>query len=132
MKLTKEQKELKKAIDLDVKMLFVIQQSLKMGTGKKCAQVSHCTIGLYDELLKKGNKKLLEAWKKTGQKKITTKVKTEKDMGDLRVKAEKLGVIHYTVQDAGKTQVKAGSTTVIGFVGPSKKLNSFTKHLKLL
>ena len=132
MKLTKEQKELKKQIDMDIKMLFVIQQSLKMGTGKKCAQVGHCTIGLYDELLKKKNKNILDAWKNTGQKKITTKVKTEKEMGDLRIKAEKLGVINYTVHDAGKTQVKAGSSTVIGFVGPSKKLNSFTKNLKLL
>lgn len=132
MKLNKNQKELLKALKMDVKMLFVVRQELKMGKGKVAAQVGHCTIGLYKELLKKDNNNLLKAWENTGQKKIVTKIKTEKEMGDLRVKAEKFGVIYHVVRDAGKTQIAEGSQTVIGFVGLSNKLNQFTKHLKLM
>jgi PTH2 family peptidyl-tRNA hydrolase len=132
MKLNKKQKELLKSLKMDVKMLFVCNMSLKMGKGKVAAQVGHCTIDLYKELLKKGNNNLLEAWENTGSKKIVTKVKTEKEMGDLRVKAENLGIIYHIVTDAGKTQIAEGSQTVLGFVGPSNKLNQFTKHLKLM
>ena len=73
MKLTKQQKDLKKKIEMDVKMLFVIRQELKMGTGKKCAQVGHNTLGLYKELLKDKHSKLLDAWESTGQKKLLQK-----------------------------------------------------------
>lgn len=130
MKLTKNQKELKKKIDMDVKMIFVIRQDLKMGTGKKCSQIGHNTIGLYKKLIK--NIKLLDAWESTGQKKIVTKVKTEKEIYNLKIKAEKLNVINHVTYDAGKTQIKSGSLTVIGFIAEGKKLNSFTKNLKLL
>ena len=132
MKLNKKQKQLLKDLKMDVKMLFVCNMSLKMGKGKVASQVGHCTIGLYKELLKKRNEKLLEAWENTGQKKIVTKIKTEKEMGDLRVKAEKLDIIYYIVKDAGKTQIAEGSQTVLGFIGLSNKLNQFTKHLKLM
>ena len=78
MKLTKHQRELKKQFDMNVKMLFVVRMDLKMQKGKTAAQVGHCTLGLYKQLLKKGNETLLEAWENTGSKKIVTKIKTEK------------------------------------------------------
>lgn len=132
MKLNQKQKELKKQIEMDVKMIFVIRTELKMGKGKIASQVGHCAIMLYKELLKKNNKNLLDAFENTGSKKIVTKLKTEKELNFLKKQAEKLNIINCTVQDAGKTQIACGSVTVIGFVGPAKLLNSFTKNLKLV
>ena len=132
MKLTKNQRELKKQIDMNVKMLFIVRQDLKMQKGKIAAQVGHCTIGLYKQLMKRGNEELLEAWENTGSKKIVTKIKTEKEMMKIKLKAEDLGVITHIVVDAGKTQVAQNSKTVVGFIGESNKLNQFTKNLKLM
>lgn len=48
-------------------------------------------------------------------------------------KAQSLGVTAEVIQDAGRTQIEAGSMTVLG-VGPAPKsvVDKITGHLKLL
>ena len=131
MKLTKKQKEMKKSIDKDVKMVFCVNMDLKMQKGKAAAQVAHAAIKLYKQLLKSNNK-LLDDWETTGTKKITLKIKNVKELHDIELKCEKLEVPCATIIDAGKTQIAAGSETIIALFGDSKTINQITGQLKLL
>lgn len=48
------------------------------------------------------------------------------------MKALKIGINTYVVEDAGHTQIKAGSKTILA-IGPafSNEIDPFTEHLKL-
>lgn len=54
---------------------------------------------------------------------------------DIKKKLEQLGIgiNTYLVEDAGHTQIKAGSKTVLG-IGPAfaEEIDPITQHLKLL
>ena len=54
-------------------------------------------------------------------------------MEEIQKKLDELGVNTHLIEDAGHTQIKAGSKTVLG-VGPafSDLIDPITKHLKLL
>lgn len=49
-----------------------------------------------------------------------------------KIKALKKGINTYLVEDAGHTQIKAGSKTILA-IGPafSNEIDPFTEHLKL-
>jgi PTH2 family peptidyl-tRNA hydrolase len=73
-----------------------------------------------------------EEWLDTGMKKIVVKVQDEKELLDLfeQVKGKFPTAL---IQDAGRTQVDAGTKTCIG-IGPAPEgeLHKFTGKLKLL
>ena len=50
----------------------------------------------------------------------------------LQAQAMSLGLCARTIQDAGRTQIAAGSTTVLGVLGPKQVVDQVTGHLKLL
>eukprot|EP00252_Welwitschia_mirabilis_P009851 TRINITY_DN22747_c0_g1_i1.p1 TRINITY_DN22747_c0_g1~~TRINITY_DN22747_c0_g1_i1.p1 ORF type:complete len:162 (+),score=20.21 TRINITY_DN22747_c0_g1_i1:217-702(+) len=90
----------------DVKMVFVVRQDLKMGGGKIASQCAHAATGIYGELMLRNR---------------------------LEVAAEKAGLPTFAVCDAGRTQVAAGSKTVLA-IGPGSKnvVDSVTGRLRLL
>lgn len=54
-------------------------------------------------------------------------------MGDIFEKATKKGIPVYLVEDAGRTQIAAGSRTVLGLgPAPVKVFDDVTSHLKLM
>lgn len=57
----------------------------------------------------------------------------EEELETLRAIAHSLGVTAEVIADAGRTQIEAGSLTVLG-VGPAPKsvVDKVTGHLKLL
>ena len=61
------------------------------------------------------------------------KTDTEKELLGIRSKLKERGINTYLVQDAGHTQIKAGSRTVLG-IGPAypEEIDPITQHLKLL
>src|SRR5438046_920910 len=108
--------------------------------GKIAAQCGHATLACYKTLLRAAQKdpesteaKLLRQWERLGQAKIAVQVKGEQEMIELMRKARSLGVTAGVIQDAGRTQIEAGSRTVLG-VGPAPKseVDKITGHLKLL
>lgn len=116
-----------------VKMVMCVRMDLKMDKGKIAAQCSHSAIGLYKKLIKtKKYEKMLEAWEMNGQKKIVAKLKTEKDMNLLISKATDAGILFEVITDAGRTQVAAGSRTVLALIDFENKLNTITGQLKLM
>ncbi len=116
-----------------VKMMLCVREDLKMKKGKIGAQCGHATLGLYMKIAnKKKKEKMLEDWLLKGQKKIVAKLKDEKAMNLLVSKATDAGIAFHVVQDAGHTQVAAGSRTVIALIDYENKMNTLTSRLKLM
>lgn len=114
------------------KMLLCVNMELKMGNGKIAAQCGHATMGAY-QMSRKYCKSGLKAWEQTGVAKIALKVPKESDMYELYEKVKAAGLVGFIVQDAGHTQIPAGSRTVLA-VGPAPAhvLDPIFSHLKLL
>lgn len=54
-------------------------------------------------------------------------------MGEIFEKAAKKGIPLYLVEDAGRTQIAAGSRTVLGLgPAPVREFEGVTSHLKLM
>lgn len=104
--------------------------------GKIAAQASHATLACYKRLARSSNpqeRAILARWENLGQAKIALQVKGQADLLELQAKARSLGLTAETIQDAGRTQIEAGSMTVLG-VGPAPRslVDQVTGHLKLL
>lgn len=116
--------------------------------GKIAAQCSHATLSNYRLLLSQPHlSPLLRRWESTGQAKIalqappplsgaspdSTNGGGEGELEKLRAQARQLGLCATIVHDAGRTQIAAGSATVLG-VGPGPKsvVDRVTGGLKLL
>lgn len=121
----------------EVRMTLIVRQDLKMGKGKAAAQCSHATLALYRKITNPHseayNPEMVERWEhENGQAKITLQVPDQDEMDLLFAKAVSLGVNAYVVHDAGRTQIAAGSATVLG-LGPAPKpvIDKITQDLKL-
>ncbi|CAM6085116.1 unnamed protein product [Calypogeia fissa] len=117
----------------ELKMVLVVRLDLKMKSGKIASQCAHAAVGSYEECLGRGQRYLLKKWEDCGQPKIVVTCNSQNEMNELRAKAENIGLPAFTVADAGRTQVAAGSQTVLA-IGPGLKttVDSITRHLALL
>ncbi|KAI0296609.1 peptidyl-tRNA hydrolase, partial [Russula brevipes] len=112
------------------KLVLVVRTDLGMSPGKIAAQ--HATLACYKALVKK-NPKLVRHWEVTGQTKIALKASSEDEILELEAIAKSLNLCARSIQDAGRTQVEAGSRTVLA-IGPApvELVNQVTGHLRLL
>jgi peptidyl-tRNA hydrolase len=62
---------------------------------------------------------VVKQWEWAGQPKVTLKCNSEEEILDLQAQARKLGLAAQSICDAGRTQLDAGSRTVLG-IGPGK------------
>ncbi|OLN91949.1 Peptidyl-tRNA hydrolase 2 [Colletotrichum chlorophyti] len=124
----------------ECKLVLVVRTDLGMTKGKMAAQASHATLACYKSLSKAAARdpsspaaKILSRWERLGQAKIAVQIKNQEEMLDLMRKARGLGVTAEVIADAGRTQIEAGSLTVLG-VGPAPRslVDQITGHLKLL
>ena len=123
----------------DVKMQLVVRNDLKMQKGKIGAQCGHAALGAFrrardlaKEFTFMGN--VMKEWNRDGlQKKVCLKIDSEAQLLELKAKVAEKQIPHYLVADAGLTQIKEGSLTVLGIgPAPAKLLAELTGHLKLL
>ncbi|KAL6776616.1 FAP37 [Auxenochlorella protothecoides x Auxenochlorella symbiontica] len=114
------------------KMVLVVNDELKMGKGKIGAQCAHAAVGAV-ELATLRAPHVLDAWESRGQAKICLRADSTAALLALGKKARAAGLVTYTVQDAGRTQVAPGSRTVLA-IGPAPRtaFDAITGHLKLL
>ncbi|KAG1757879.1 peptidyl-tRNA hydrolase PTH2-domain-containing protein [Suillus lakei] len=112
------------------KLVLVVRTDLKMTTGKIAAQ--HATLACY-KALSRTNPALVQHWERTGQAKIALKGSSEDELLELEAVAKSLNLCARSILDAGRTQIAAGSRTVLG-IGPAPidLINQVTGHLKLL
>lgn len=113
------------------KLVLVVRADLKMSKGKAAAQCGHATLACYKSVVKH-HPAVLRAWEYEGQAKICLQAGGEEELLLLKAKAISLGLTAKTIQDAGRTEIAAGSTTVLG-IGPAEKsrIDEITGHLKL-
>ncbi|KAJ9103451.1 Gluconate transport-inducing protein [Naganishia cerealis] len=120
----------------EVRMTLVVRQDLKMGKGKAAAQCLHATLALYKKITSSTsasyNPQMVQRWERNGQAKITLQVPDQETMDMLFAQAMSIGVNAAIIHDAGRTQIAAGSATVLG-LGPAPKavLDQITGDLKL-
>ncbi|KAG7194533.1 Gluconate transport-inducing protein [Scheffersomyces spartinae] len=121
----------------EVRMTLIVRQDLKMTKGKAAAQCSHATLALYRKMTDPSsnayNPEMIKRWEYgNGQAKITLQVPNQEEMDTLFAQAMSLGINAYIVHDAGRTQIAAGSATVLG-IGPAPKvvIDEITHSLKL-
>ena len=115
-----------------VQMVFLVNMELSMGKGKIAAQVGHAAVGCYKRAGKQCPRGVA-AWERTGCAKIAVKCPTQDEMETIAVAALQRDIPLYLVEDAGRTQIKAGSRTVLG-LGPAPVyvFEGLTSHLKLM
>ncbi|CAJ0961727.1 unnamed protein product, partial [Mesorhabditis belari] len=115
------------------KMVFVANMGLKMGTGKLAAQVGHACLGLYQKAVaSEEGRHGVNSWERMGAVKIVVKGESTEQLMNLFKQAKEAGCVAYLVQDAGYTQIPAGSRTILGVFGPVEAVDSVTGSLKLL
>ncbi|KGQ03108.1 Peptidyl-tRNA hydrolase 2 [Beauveria bassiana D1-5] len=139
LKLTNEECKLVLVVRTDLGMTKAnLATTFAAAAGKIAAQCSHATLACYKALA--GNpdadsteRKMLARWEKYGQAKIAVQVKSQDEMLQMCRKARGMGLTAEVVKDAGRTQIEAGSMTVLG-VGPAPRslIDEVTGHLKLL
>ena len=101
--------------------------------GKIAAQASHATLACYKYMISRSpNSPILKRWENGGQAKVAVQVKNEDDLLVLQAQAISLGLCAQVIRDAGRTQIAAGSVTVLGVLGPKSVVDQVTGQLKLL
>jgi len=116
------------------KMVFVVNNALKMGVGKVAAQVGHATLGLYRQMLGRAEQEMaLMQWNEEGETKVVLRADGgEEELTQLQAQAKRSLLQTYLVADAGRTQIASGSITVLSLFGPSDRVDEITGKLKLL
>ncbi|OBT94119.1 hypothetical protein VE01_07048 [Pseudogymnoascus verrucosus] len=115
----------------ECKLVLVVRTDLGMTKGKIAAQCGHAVLACYKSSLR--TNPYLRAWERGGQAKIAVQINSEAGIEELAAKAKAAGLVAEVVCDAGRTQIAAGSMTVLG-VGPGKRslVDQVTGGLKLL
>lgn len=117
----------------DVKLVLAVRTDLGMTKGKVAAQCGHATLACYKALLAHmPSAGVLKRWEDNGQPKIAVQVKSEEELMTLQALAQSLGLCARVIHDAGRTQIAAGSATVLGVLGPKSVVDQVTGQLKLL
>ncbi|KAJ2003409.1 hypothetical protein GGI04_000787 [Coemansia thaxteri] len=115
----------------DSKLVLVIRTDLGMSKGKIAAQCSHATLACYKRAVRQAPA-MLKAWEQSGQAKVTLKCASEDELADLQRQAQAAGLVAQSICDAGRTQIAAGSLTVLGIgPGPVGAIDRVAGHLKL-
>jgi PTH2 family peptidyl-tRNA hydrolase len=119
-------------IPMETKMVIVVREELGLSPGKAAVQVAHAAVMLALEGKAKGDK-MVDKWLAEGQRKVALKAWSLAEMEELRKKAQSLGLRALYVEDAGLTEVPAGTKTVLG-IGPStsREIDKVTGELSLL
>jgi PTH2 family peptidyl-tRNA hydrolase len=98
-----------------MKQAIAARTDVGMGQGKLAAQVAHASLMAYED----ADRKAKSEWKGSGQKKVVLKVDGESAVFELAERADREGLPHAVVRDAGHTQLEPGTVTAIA-VGPAR------------
>jgi len=112
---------------MDYKQAIVMRTDLGMKKGKIAAQAAHAAVASADKSPDKGK------WFAEGQKKVVLKVESEGQLLQVLQDARMEGLPSALIQDAGHTQIPAGTKTCVG-IGPAAEddIDRVTSRLKLL
>ncbi|KAK0533646.1 hypothetical protein OC834_001932 [Tilletia horrida] len=116
----------------ECKMMLVVRTDLKMDKGKIAAQCGHATLAAYKAALR-NTPEYVQQWERLGQAKVAVKCSSEQELLEVEQRAKKFGVVAKSITDAGRTQIPAGTRTVVGVgPGPVSLMDKITGGFKLL
>ena len=137
-----------------VKQVIIVRKDLNMRKGKLAAQAAHAAMKvILDRMLIQKwaeHSKMFEdclvwylpvyeseplhRWLKGSFTKVVVSVDSEKELLEIKQKAEDEGMLCAMVTDAGKTEFNGVPTNTAVAIGPewASKLDKITGHLKLL
>ncbi|WP_135667147.1 peptidyl-tRNA hydrolase Pth2 [Halorhabdus rudnickae] len=98
-----------------MKQAIVARADLNMGEGKLAAQVAHASLSAYED----ADRRDRSEWKSEGQKKVVLQADGESQLFELADVAEREGLAHAIVRDAGHTQLEPGTVSALA-VGPGR------------
>ncbi len=114
------------------KQIIVFRSDLRLSKGKTAVQAGHAAVSTSEEA-RKHCKTWWENWLEEGQRKIAVKVKTEKDLLELKRQAMETGLPNALIVDRGLTEIPPGTVTCLGIgPAPSEKVDRLTSDLPLL
>ena len=96
-----------------MKQAIVARTDIDMGKGKLAAQVAHASLSAYEDTSDRARRE----WKGEGQKKVVLKEAGEQALFELADIAERKGLPHAIIRDAGHTQLDPGTVTALA-IGP--------------
>ena len=99
-----------------MKQAIVARADLGMSEGKLAAQVAHASLMAYEDASSRDQSE----WKGGGQKKVVLQADGESQLFELADRAEREGLPHAVVRDAGHTQLEPGTVTALA-VGPGRE-----------
>lgn len=111
--------DLPEEIEDDFCAVFVVRKDLKMRQGKIAAQCGHASLGIFQKIVKL-KPLLAEKWLNIEFPKVFYYCTDEEQMNLVDAIAQSMGYATVIIHDAGRTQIAAGSATVLSF-GPVKK-----------
>jgi PTH2 family peptidyl-tRNA hydrolase len=114
---------------MDIKMVILVRQDLKLPKGKLAAQVAHAAV----EATFGSDKDIVSVWREDGQKKVVLKVKDEKELLEFLKRANSAKLKTALITDAGRTVVEPGTKTCLG-IGPDaeNKIDKLTGELPMM
>ncbi len=111
-----------------MKQAIVARADLGMGEGKLAAQVAHASLMAYEDAADGARSE----WKGQGQKKVVLQASGEEELFRLADTAEREGLPHAVVRDAGHTELDPGTVSALA-VGPAAddRVDAVTGDLSL-
>ncbi len=114
------------------KLVVVVRGELRLTAGKAAVQVAHAAVMLARRAEEHDHREF-EAWYAEGQRKIALVVPTLRDLEEVERRARDAGIPTVWVEDAGLTEVPAGTRTCLGLgPAPDRTLEPVTGALELL
>ncbi|XP_033183776.1 peptidyl-tRNA hydrolase 2, mitochondrial isoform X1 [Bombus vancouverensis nearcticus] len=116
------------------KMVLVVRSDITMGKGKIAAQCAHAAVECCRQIsANEEYQQIYASWLLQGQPKIVLQISDKEKLMSLASDARKAGLIISIIKDAGKTQLKPGTTSTLGIgPGPKQLIDDLTSQLKLL
>ncbi len=114
------------------KLVVVVREDLKLSAGKLAVQVAHASLAC--SMKARGVRdRWFQLWYQEGQKKVVLRAEDLKELKNLQVVAEGLGLVTVFITDAGLTEIPPGTVTCLG-IGPAPEsvIDGVTGHLKLV
>ena len=109
-------------------MALIVRRDLTLSTGKTAAQCAHAAV---DVVQRARRSRMLERWRAAGARKVVLGIE---DLASLNALARSVprGCFSHLVVDAGHTEIPAGTTTVLGILGPRRAMDALLGDLRSL